>query len=120
MTLIVLLRFFEKTCLINGGVALNYQSLIAIMDQGESNKAIEAVNKSGQHSGTLLKGRGSGLHEKQKILSVALEPEKDILLLVTPEEKAEEIVGHIDDAIKIREPGNGVLVGMRVNRVHGI
>lgn len=99
---------------------MEYQAIITIMDRGRSGKAIEAVQKSGAGSGTLLKGRGSGQHEKQTILSVALEPEKDLLLLVTPESQTEEIITNLEECLKIREPGNGIMVGMKVKRVHGI
>ena len=99
---------------------MNYQALITIMDRGKFGKAVEAINKSGASSGTLLKGRGSGQHEKQTILSVAVEPEKDILLLVAPESQTEEIISNLDETLKIREPGNGILLGMQVKRVHGL
>lgn len=90
------------------------------MDRGEAGKAVEAVTRTGSHSGTLLKGRGTGLHEKQKILNVTLEPEKDILLLVAPETHTEDIINSIDEAIHITEPGHGILVSIQVSRVHGI
>ncbi|MGP6139647.1 MULTISPECIES: hypothetical protein [unclassified Jeotgalibaca] len=99
---------------------MSYQAIITIMDRGISGKAVEAVTETGSHSGTLLKGRGSGLHEKQRILNVALEPEKDILLLVSKEENVDDIIQNIDEKIKITEPGNGLLVSMQVNRIHGM
>lgn len=99
---------------------MEYQTLIAIMERGKCGKALEVVNRAGARSGTLLKGRGSGLHEKQRILNVALEPEKDILMLVAPASKTEEIITNIDEQLKIQEPGNGIMLGMKVQRVHGI
>lgn len=99
---------------------MSYQAIITIMDRGVCGQAVEAVTETGSHSGTLLKGRGSGLHEKQRILNIALEPEKDILLLISKEENVEEIIQNIDKKIKITEPGNGLLVSMQVNRIHGM
>lgn len=105
---------------IRGGGNMEYQAIITIMDRGKSGKAVQAVQKSSSGSGTLLKGRGSGQHEKQTILSMALEPEKDILLLVAPETQTEEIITNLDADLKLREPGNGILLGLRVKRVHGL
>lgn len=99
---------------------MGYQAIITIMDRGICGKAVEAVTETGSHSGTLLKGRGAGLHEKKTILSMALEPEKDILLLVTKDEHVDNIIRNIDEKIKITEPGNGLLVSMQVNRIHGM
>lgn len=99
---------------------MSYHAIITIMDRGLCNKAVEAVTETGSHSGTLLKGRGSGLHEKQTILNMALEPEKDILLLISKEENVDEIVQNIDKNLSVTEPGNGLLLSMQVNRIHGM
>lgn len=99
---------------------MGYQAIITIMDRGICNRAVEAVTDTGSHSGTLLKGRGSGLHEKKTILNMALEPEKDILLLVSKEENVDTIINSLDDCLNITEPGKGLLFSMQVNRIHGM
>lgn len=99
---------------------MSYHAIITIMDRGLCSKAVDAVTETGSHSGTLLKGRGSGLHEKQTILNMALEPEKDILLLVSKDETIDDIIRSIDHNLSVTEPGNGLLISMQVNRIHGL
>ena len=99
---------------------MSYQAIITIMDRGLCSKAVEAVTETGSHSGTLLKGRGSGIHEKKTILNMALEPEKDILLLISKEENVDEIVKNMDKNLNLTEPGQGLLVSMKVKRMHGM
>lgn len=99
---------------------MGYQAIFTIMDRGSCSKAVEAVTETGSHSGTVLKGRGSGLHEKQVLFAAAVEPEKDILLLVTKDEDTEEIIHKIDEKIKITDPGNGLLLSVPVKRLHGM
>lgn len=99
---------------------MDYQGLIAVVERGTGPRLVKCVHAAGSRTGTMLRGRGSGAHEKQKILSVSLEPEKDILLVVAPEEQSEEIISRIDQELNIKEPGKGILMGMRVKRVHGL
>ena len=99
---------------------MSYQAIITIMDRGLCIKAVEAVTETGSHSGTLLKGRGSGIHEKKTILNMAIEHEKDILLLISKEENVDEIVQNMDKNLNLTEPGQGLLVSMKVKRMHGM
>lgn len=99
---------------------MSYQSVIAIMDRGKARTAIQAVNQTGMHAGALLTGRGIGLHENQRILNIAVEPEKDILLLISKQIYTEDIIQSINSSVNIIAPGQGLLVSMKVNRVHGI
>jgi len=99
---------------------MEYQGLIAVVERGEGAKLVKCVNAAGSRTGTLLRGRGAGQHEKQMILNASLEPEKDILLLVAPEEQTDNIIARIDQNMKIKEPGKGILMGLRVKRVHGL
>lgn len=99
---------------------MSYHAIITIMDRGLCSKAVDAITETGSHSGTLLTGRGSGLHEKQTILNMALEPEKDILLLISKDENMNDIIHNIDNSLSITEPGNGLLISMQVNRIHGL
>ena len=51
---------------------------------------------------------------------MALEPEKDILLLISKEENVDEIVQNMDKNLNLTEPGQGLLVSMKVKRMHGM
>lgn len=99
---------------------MEYQGLIAVVERGEGSRLVKCVNTAGSRTGTLLRGRGAGQHEKQTILNVSLEPEKDILLLVAPEEQSENIITRIEQDMNIQQPGKGILMGMRIKRVHGL
>lgn len=60
------------------------------------------------------------MHENKKLFNLALEPEKEILLVLAKEEPSEKIINQIEAAVNITAPGNGILFGLNVKRVHGI
>lgn len=99
---------------------MEYQGLIAVVERGEGPKLVRCINASGSRTGTLLRGRGAGQHEKQTLLNASLEPEKDILLLVAPVEETEAIITRVDEELNIKEPGKGILIGIGLKRVHGL
>jgi len=49
-----------------------------------------------------------------------IEPEKEIVMILSESDTTENIISAIKDAIKINEPGNGILFVQDVNRTYGI
>ncbi|MEN6515222.1 MAG: P-II family nitrogen regulator [Fervidobacterium sp.] len=97
-----------------------YNLITIIVDKGRAEEVIDAANKAGAKGGTIINARGSGIHESGKILSMEIEPEKEIVMILSESDTTENIVSAIKDAIKIDEPGNGILFVQDVNRTYGI
>ncbi len=81
---------------------------------------LEASVKAGAHGGTILFGRGSGIHEKQKLLGIPIEPEKEVVLTVTYSDKNEEILNEIVRATGLGKPGMGIAFVVPVDKVVGV
>jgi len=97
-----------------------YNLITVIVDKGRAEEVIDAANKAGAKGGTIINARGSGIHESGKILSMEIEPEKEIVMILSESDTTENIISAIKDAIKINEPGNGILFVQDVNRTYGI
>jgi len=97
-----------------------YNLITVVVDKGLAEDVIDAANKAGAKGGTIINARGSGIHESGKILSMEIEPEKEIVLILSESDTTESIVSAIRDAIKIDEPGNGILFVQDVNKTYGI
>ena len=102
------------------GDEAKYNLITVIVDKGRAEEVIDAANKAGAKGGTIINARGSGIHESGKILSMEIEPEKEIVMILSESDTTENIVSAIKDAIKIDEPGNGILFVQDVNRTYGI
>ncbi|MDF2841081.1 MAG: nitrogen regulatory protein, partial [Clostridia bacterium] len=67
-----------------------------------------------------INARGSGIHETSKLFSMEIEPEKEIVLIISEEQLTEAIAGSIKEELKIDEPGNGVIFIQEVNKTYGL
>jgi nitrogen regulatory protein PII len=104
-----------------GGVEQSmYQSITVIVDKGKAEEVIDAAVKVGAKGGTILNGRGSGIHETTKLFSIEIEPEKEIVMIVSEVDQTDAIVNSIREELKIDEPGNGIIYIQNVNKTYGI
>ncbi len=94
--------------------------IITIVKKGWGEKVIEASRKAGAKGATIVFGRGVGVHEQQKLLGIAIEPEKEIVFTVTEQEKAEEIMDEIIRAAELDKPGKGIGFILPVQKVVGM
>jgi nitrogen regulatory protein PII len=94
--------------------------IVTIVRKGWGDAVLEASLKAGAGGGTVMLGRGAGVHEKQKLLGIAIEPEKEIVLTVTPSDKVDHILQAIQRASDLFKPGMGIAFVVPVERVVGV
>lgn len=97
-----------------------YQFIMAIVNRGKAEDVIEAANGSGSKGGTIVNARGSGINETSKLFSMEIEPEKEIVMILSKEDVTESIVESIREKLKLDEPGNGIVFVQDVNKAYGI
>ena len=97
-----------------------YNLIMAIVERGKAEAAVEAARDAGARGGTIIHARGSGIHETSKIFSIEIEPEKEIALIISESTLAEKIASSISDRLNINEPGNGVIFIQSINKVYGL
>lgn len=97
-----------------------YQAIFTIVDSEESEDVIAAAVAAGSQGGTVISGRGAGSHESSKLFSMNIEPEKDIVLILSESQTSDAIVASISHAVEIEKPGNGVLFTLDVNNTRGL
>ena len=98
----------------------DYHLIITIVNKGSAEKAMRASQKAGAEGGTIMYGRGAGVHEKRRLLGVPIEPEKEILLTVIPSERTQVVMAAIREASRLDHPGNGIIFALRLDQVAGI
>jgi nitrogen regulatory protein PII len=67
-----------------------------------------------------MNARGSGIHETRKLFSMDIEPEKEIVIILSETDKTEEITSMIKDQLNMDEPGNGIIYVQNANKTYGI
>lgn len=94
--------------------------IVTIVPKGQAEKVLRASREAGAEGGTILYGRGVGVHETRSILGIPIEPEKEIVLTVIPHALRDRIMDVIMEVGRLDEPGNGIMFAVGIDRLAGV
>jgi nitrogen regulatory protein PII len=98
----------------------NMSLIVSIVRKGWGSSVLEASVKAGARGGTVLFGRGAGVHEQEKIFGMSIEPEKEILLTLTRSDQVDTVLAEIVRAAELNATGRGIAFVLPVDRVAGV
>jgi nitrogen regulatory protein P-II 1 len=96
------------------------QLIVTIINKGRSEEIIKASRAAGAEGGTVIYGRGTGIHERVMLLGIPIEPEKELGLTVVPRQLTEKVMTAIVEAGDLNKPGAGISFVVDVQQVAGI
>ncbi len=94
--------------------------IITITNEGFAETVMNAAKKAGATGGTTINGRGLETEKIVKFLGISIEPEKDIVLILTDEDKKTPIMNEIVDSCGLKTPGAGICFSLPVENVAGL
>lgn len=94
--------------------------IVTIVKRGWGDRIVESSMKAGAEGGTIIYGRGVGVHERQKIMGIAIEPEKEIVLSMVSRHNAEAVLAEITKAAELDKPGTGLAFTVPIETLTGI
>lgn len=97
-----------------------YQKIITIVNRGKAEDVIEAAQSAGSKGGTIINGRGSGIHETSKLFNMEIEPEKEIVIILSKIDITETIISKIREKLEIDKPGNGIIFVQSIDKTYGV
>lgn len=97
-----------------------YNVIFVIVDRGNAENVIDSASKAGSRGGTIINARGSGIHETSKLFSMEIEPEKEIVLIISEAHLTDKIADAVRTALKIDVPGNGIIFIQDINMAYGL
>ena len=97
----------------------SHYCIMTIVDKGRSKACIKAARAGGAKGGTLVRGRGAGV-PMDFYYPLVIEPQKDIVLVVSTKEKAASIEERIFTDLELGKPGNGILFTLPVTQATGL
>lgn len=97
-----------------------YHVITVIVDKGKAEDVITAAVKAGSKGGTIMNARGSGIHETSRLFSMDIEPEKEVVTILSEDDSTEKITAMIRDSLNMDEPGNGIIYVQNANKTYGI
>ena len=88
--------------------------IVSIIGSGKAKGVMRAARQAGATGGTLIKAQGTGTKEDVKFFGLSMVPEKDMLLIVAPPEKAVAIFSAVNSQPVFKELGGGIAFALDV------
>lgn len=98
----------------------DYKLIITIVKKGKASKIVEASKKAGARGGTIIYGKGKGIHEQKKFFGLEIEPEKEMILTLVPHELVDKVLKSIEEAGSLNKPRNGIGFVIDAKKISGI
>jgi len=97
-----------------------FDMIITIINNGFSDIVMEAARAAGARGGTILHARGSVGEEMKRFFGVTIDPEKEVVLILTTHEKRTTMMKAIGEAAGLRSDAHGLSFSVPVDDVVGI
>ena len=97
-----------------------YCAITVVVEKGKAEEVIDAATAAGSRGGTIINARGSGIHETSKLFFMDIEPEKEIVLILSERKGAQAIIASIGEKLDIEKPGKGIIFVQEVSKVYGL
>lgn len=99
---------------------MQYKKLTIIVNLGMAEEIMAIARHAGAKGGTILHGRGTGAQVSEKLFGIEIEPEKELLLILAPEDVANTVILALEEALSLDRPGTGILYVESVSEVRGL
>ena len=97
-----------------------FDMIITIVNNGFSDVVMDAARSAGARGGTILHARGSVGEEMKRFFGVTIDPEKEVILILTAHENRNELMKAIGEAAGLRSEARGLSFSLPVDDVVGI
>ena len=98
---------------------MEFDLIITIVNRGFSELVMDAARGVGASGGTILHARGTGVHEAEKFFGISIQPEKELVLILTAHDERQTIMQAIAEKAGLNTPGKGLAFSVPVDDVVG-
>ena len=102
----------KKTNVKSGEKIMNensYKMINVIVNKGYAEDAMAAARKAGASGGTIIGARGTAKEGDAQFFGMNIVPEKDMLMILVPTEKKDDIIKAISELSCLSEAGSGII-----------
>lgn len=94
--------------------------IMAVVQRGKADDIVGAAIKAGAPAATVFYGRGRGIRERLGILGLAIQPEKEVILLILEEWLIDQVLAAMVKVGRLDQPGIGFVFVVAVERALGM
>ena len=97
-----------------------HEVIMCIVNSGFSEAVMEAAREFGARGGTVIRARGTANAEAESIFNIAIQPEKEIVMILVDTKIKDDILHALYKAVGLQTPGQGIAFSMPVDDVVGL
>ena len=97
-----------------------HEVIICIVNSGFSEAVMDAARELGARGGTVIRGRGTANAEAEKLYGIAIQPEKEIVMILVDSAIKNDILHALYRAVGLNTPGQGIAFSMPVDAAVGL
>ena len=91
-----------------------YSLILAVAEPGYTEQIMETARDAGATGGTILHARGLGHGQVEHFLALTIQPEKEIISILTPSEKRIPIMRAINEKFGLRSEAKAMILSLPV------
>ena len=97
-----------------------HEIIMCIVNSGFSETVMDAARELGARGGTVIRARGTANIESEKLYGIAIQPEKEIVMILVDSSIKNDILHALYKAAGLNTPGQGIAFAMPVEDVVGL
>ena len=97
-----------------------YEAIICIVNAGFADAVMDVARSCGARGGTIINARGTAKEETEKMLNIAIHPEKEIVLILTLNNIKDDILHGLYKELGLNSAGQGIAFTLPVDEVVGL
>lgn len=97
-----------------------YKCILAVVNSGFAEEAMDAARASGATGGTILHGRGTISKEAESTFNITIQPDKEIVMILAKAEHVDAILKALYNAIGTATKAQGIVFAIPVDESVGL
>ncbi len=104
----------------NNAREARWQLVVAVVNKGFSDVAMDAAKTVGARGGTIIHARRSGVEDAVKFFGISIQAEKEIVAIVVRGEQKKEMMQAINKECGVKTEAHGIVISLPVESCAGI
>lgn len=97
-----------------------FEVIFCVVNSGFSDSVMDAARQFGAKGGTVIRARGTANPEAEKLFNIAIQPEKEIVMILVKSKIKNDILHALYKAVGLNTPGQGIAFSMPVESTAGL
>lgn len=98
----------------------SHEVIVCIVNAGYSELVMDTAREYGAGGGTVLFARGTAPQEAERFFQIAVQPEKEMVMILVPKELRDDILHGLYKQVGLNTGGQGIAFAMPVDSVVGL